>query len=102
MAGAGRPILAEAELVDLFAAQAALVMGYSRTVSQVEDAPRSRNVIGQAIGWVMARYRLVSDAAFVYLVRQSQAENTKLRDVCAQIMATAECEAESTDRAARP
>ena len=89
------PIMAESELVDVFASQAALVLGCARRVSDLHDAMESRGVIGEAIGWVMATYQLDSQAAFVYLVRQSQDKNIKLRTLCTDLIADLDTRARS-------
>ena len=81
------PIMAESELVDAFASQAALVLGCARRVKDLHDAMESPGVIGEAIGWVMSTYQLDSQAAFVYLVRQSQDKDIKLRTLCSDLIA---------------
>jgi AmiR/NasT family two-component response regulator len=64
----------------------------SRLNEQIDGLKRaveSRGMIGQAIGLTMSRYGVDSDTAFAFLVRLSQDSNTKLRDVCATIVADA-------------
>jgi hypothetical protein len=78
---------ADPMLLELFAAQVALVFGFGRRVQQLNDALASRTVIGEAIGMVMQRFGLDERAAFAYLKRQSQDENRKLRDVCTDMVA---------------
>ena len=90
------PIIAESGLVDVFASQAALVLGCARRVSDLHDAMESRGVIGEAIGWVMATYQLDSQAAFVYLARQSQDKNIKLRTLCTDLIADLDTRARSS------
>lgn len=79
-----------------FAAHVALalgqVRGQQRAVQQAEslqEAMRSRAVIEQAKGILMALHKTSSDEAFEVLVRTSQRSHTKLRDVAAQIVAQA-------------
>lgn len=55
-------------------------------VAQLREALDSRTVIGQATGIYMERFRVPNDAAFAMLVRMSQAENRKLRDIAAGIV----------------
>ena len=74
------------ELVDLFVSQAALVVGCADSVQQLNEAVRSRKVIGQALGLVMGQYRMSEAQAFGYLRRVSQERNVKLREVCAEMV----------------
>jgi len=52
---------------------------------QLRTAMESRDVIGQAKGVLMAQSGLDADSAFRVLVRASQRQNRKLRDVAADI-----------------
>jgi AmiR/NasT family two-component response regulator len=67
----------------------------TQRVEELTRALESRTLIGQATGWVMARYGLSADAAFAYLVRQSQDTNTKLRIICAEQVAEADRRADA-------
>ena len=74
----------------IFANHAAVAMANAQTyaasrikVEQLEDALRSRDVIGRAKGILMARDGLTDDEAFARLSRISQNLNVKLRDVAA-------------------
>jgi AmiR/NasT family two-component response regulator len=51
-------------------------------------ALESRDVIGQAKGILMSRYRLSAEASFELLRRVSQDRNLKLRDVAGQVVET--------------
>lgn len=62
-------------------------------LATLRDALESRLVIGQAMGLLMARQGLSTDAAFEALARQSQETNVKLRDVAARLVADAQPEA---------
>lgn len=53
-------------------------------------ALESRLVTGQAQGLLMARHDVSSECAFRILVRLSQGSNTKLREVAAQLVASAD------------
>jgi GAF domain-containing protein len=75
------------ELVEMFAAQAALVIDHVEAVEQLSEALRSRKVIGQALGLVMGKYDMSEEQAFAYVRRISQDRNVKLREVCAQLVA---------------
>lgn len=54
-------------------------------IEQLQDALRTRDVIGQAKGILMATGAVTEDEAFTILVRASQRENRKLRDVAADL-----------------
>lgn len=79
-----------------FAAVAALVISQARRYSTVaqqartlQEAMRSRAVIEQAKGILMAVRRIDGDEAFADLVRASQRSHVKLRDVAAKIVSDA-------------
>ncbi len=79
-----------------FASHAAVVLANAqtywdaRTLSErLGEAMKSRAVIEQAKGILMARQRCNEDDAFELLVRASQRENVKLRDVARRIVAAA-------------
>jgi len=65
-------------LGSMFAGQVAVAMGWARQDQTLTEALATRNVIGQAVGIVMERYKLDSDRAFAFLTRLSQTSNTKL------------------------
>jgi len=71
---------------EIFASHAALVLGHARREDQLNNAIRSRQLIGQATGILMERYSLDADRAFDYLIRVSSHSNTKLRDVAQQLI----------------
>lgn len=54
--------------------------------ADLETAMRSRSVIDQAIGVIMAQQRCGADEAFSILRKASQHRNIKLRDLCAQLV----------------
>jgi GAF domain-containing protein len=81
------------QLCRSLAAAAALVLAHTRRYSTVasqvqhlEEAMRSRAVIEQAKGILMAIRRCSSDEAFDVLVRHSQQSHVKLREVAARIV----------------
>jgi GAF domain-containing protein len=78
---------------EAFASQAAIVLANAQaywdahTLSlRLGEAMQSRAVIDQAKGILMAAQRVSEDDAFDLLVRASQRENTKLRDVARRIV----------------
>lgn len=80
-------------LVDLFCARASVALANRRlylsaiaTAEQLTEAMRSRAVIEQAKGVLMARGGLDADTAFRALTARSQRENRKLRDVAAAVV----------------
>jgi ANTAR domain-containing protein/GAF domain-containing protein len=75
------------QLGSMFAGQIAVALGWARQDQTMNEALATRNVIGQAVGIVMERYRLNSDRAFAFLVRLSQSSNTKLRQIAEAIVA---------------
>ncbi|MGW7415911.1 GAF and ANTAR domain-containing protein [Streptomyces sp. NPDC054863] len=58
----------------------------SEAVRDLRTAMRSRFVIDQAIGIVMARQRCPADEALAILRRASQVRNVKLRDLCGELV----------------
>jgi GAF domain-containing protein len=81
------------DLLRAFAAHAAVALAnhslYSAAVARsehLETAMRSRAVIEQAKGIVMARLRCSADEAFQHLAKQSQHANRKLRDLAEEVV----------------
>ncbi|MBK1785932.1 GAF and ANTAR domain-containing protein [Prauserella cavernicola] len=71
----------EAERIgELFAAHAAIALAGSRGLEQLQNALRTRDVIGMAKGILMQRNGVGPDRAFEILVEASQHANIKLRD----------------------
>lgn len=79
----------------LFAHQAAVAIGYAGEVANLNEAVRSRQTIGQAVGIVMERYDLPDERAFAFLTRLSQHRNVKLRLVAQEIIAESDERADS-------
>ena len=69
------------EVGSVFAAHAAVAMASAKQLDQIEEALRSRDVIGQAKGILMARQGVTEEEAFEILRRASQRLNVKLREV---------------------
>lgn len=72
----------------VFAAQASVAMKAALIEAGLETALQSRDVIGQAKGLVMARYRLTADMAFEVLKQLSQNRNQKLVELATTIART--------------
>jgi hypothetical protein len=77
----------------LFAHQAAVALDYAREVENLQEAVRTRQAVGRAVGIVMERYGLSEERAFAFLARVSQTRNVKLRAVAAEIVTDAETRA---------
>ncbi len=78
------------------AGHAALALRTVQRTGNLGVALATRDVIGQAKGVLMERYRITADAAFGILVRASQDTHRKVRDVAALVTETGE--APATDR----
>ena len=74
-------------LGQLFAHQAAVALEYARHVDHLQEAVRTRGLIGQAVGVVMERYKLDEGHAFGFLTRLSQHQNVKLRVIAERLVA---------------
>jgi transcriptional regulator with GAF, ATPase, and Fis domain len=74
----------------LLACHAALAMAAARTQAGLLTAMDSREMIGQAKGILMERYKISGVEAFGLLVASSQAVNRKLRDIADHLVATGE------------
>ncbi len=74
----------------LLASHAALAMTAARTQAGLLTALDSRDLVGQAKGILMERYKITGVEAFGLLVASSQAVNRKLRDVADHLVATGE------------
>jgi GAF domain-containing protein len=80
---------AESEaLAAIFAVHATIALAGDEWRRNMTTALSSRDVIGQAKGILMERYRLTPDAAFALLVKASQKTHTKLRLVCEELCQT--------------
>jgi transcriptional regulator with GAF, ATPase, and Fis domain len=88
---AGRPDAFDEEsraLAAVFAAHAAIALAGRHWRRNMIVALDSRDVIGQAKGILMERYRLSADAAFALLVKASQNSHTKLRTLSDELCRT--------------
>jgi GAF domain-containing protein len=73
-----------------FAEHAGLALGAVAAQANLRDALEGRDVIGQAKGILMERFKLNSDDAFRLLVDASQHTQTKLRTVAERLCLTGE------------
>ncbi|GAA4397875.1 GAF and ANTAR domain-containing protein [Tsukamurella soli] len=75
-----------ASIGSLFAVHAAVAFSAVREKEQIRAALTTRDIIGQAKGMIMERYKLDADGAFRLLARLSQDSNTKLAEVALQVI----------------
>ena len=66
-----------------------------REIAGLREALRTRSLIGQAVGILMADKGLSTEEAFAKLVETSSHSNVKLRDVAARMVERADAGAES-------
>jgi GAF domain-containing protein len=74
----------------LLASHAAVAISGKQAELNLRTALESRDVIGQAKGILMERFKLNADQAFQVLVAVSQHQHRKLRDVAGDLAATGE------------
>jgi GAF domain-containing protein len=80
---------AEDEVVGLiFASHAAIALSAARQEENLRRAIDKRDMIGQAKGILMERYRLTAPRAFDLLVRASSHTNRKLFDIADELTST--------------
>ncbi len=77
-------------IIELFATLAALALAEAQRTDHLRAALVNRDVIGQAKGIIMERYKINPDAAFSTLTRISQNRNIKLHEVARQLIETGE------------
>ncbi|CAM5638583.1 hypothetical protein SGRIM128S_06001 [Streptomyces griseomycini] len=70
----------------LFTAHVALALESATVREQLTEAMRTRDLIGQATGILMERLDIDAAGAFECLVKASQRENVKLRDLARRIV----------------
>lgn len=70
------------------ASHAAAALTHAAETENLRAAIRTRQMIGEAVGVLMERYRLTPEAAFERLRRRSQDTNLKLRDIAQQVAET--------------
>jgi len=74
----------------LLAAHVAVAAAAAARTTDLQIAMASRDVIGQAKGILMERFKLTPDQAFDLLIAASMHTNVKLRDVAERLTATGE------------
>jgi AmiR/NasT family two-component response regulator len=74
----------------LLASHAAIAMAGSRDITNLRVGLENRDIIGQAKGILMERYKISSQEAFDLLVMASQSTHRKLREIADELAATGE------------
>ncbi len=74
----------------VFAAQAVVALRSAQHEEQLRAGMASRNLIGQAQGIIMERFKVTPNQAFAILARISQETNSRLRDVARYLVDTRE------------
>lgn len=74
----------------LVAAHAAVAFADSQKINQLGEALVARQLIGQAEGILMERYKLTAEQAFLLLSRASSRSNIKLRDIAEHLTSSGE------------
>ena len=72
----------------VLAAHAAVALDHAQEVEGLERSVASRDMIGQAKGILIERYKITGDEAFDLLCRASQALNAKLREIAETVVET--------------
>ncbi|HEY0165607.1 MAG TPA: GAF and ANTAR domain-containing protein [Jatrophihabitans sp.] len=72
----------------LFASHAAVAMSGERVRGHLQAAVSTREVIGQAQGILMERFKVTGEMAFHMLMLASQDSNRKLRDIADELVST--------------
>ncbi len=72
----------------LFASHAAVAMSGERARGHLRSAVSTREVIGQAQGILMERFKVTGEMAFHMLMLASQDSNRKLRDIADELVST--------------
>ena len=72
----------------LFASHAAVAFADAQKMDHLDRAVASRDLIGQAKGMLMERYKIDGEGAFRVLARVSQASNQPLRQVAEELVST--------------
>jgi AmiR/NasT family two-component response regulator len=72
-------------MAEALAVQATALIDLRRQVVNLQAAMRSRELIGQACGVLMSRYRLTEEQVMDALRLVSQHRNVKLRELSAEV-----------------
>ncbi|MUN64917.1 ANTAR domain-containing protein [Kocuria sediminis] len=87
-AGAEAFTTASEEIGSLVAAHAAVALAEAQHINRLHQALTTRDLIGQAKGILMERFKITDQQAFVVLTTVSSRSNLKLREVAEQLATT--------------
>ena len=76
------------EAAKVVAAHTSVILDHTRVHRNMSQAVKSRTMIGQAQGILMARHRITADKAFAVLRRYSQTTNTRLAVIAEELINT--------------
>lgn len=79
---------ADQDVAHVLARHAAVALANARQTENLWQAIDARKRVGQAQGILMERYQLSEDQAFAVLMRYSQNNNMKLREVAERLVST--------------
>jgi GAF domain-containing protein len=82
--------VSDQEIAHVLGRHAAVALAHARQTANLWQAIDARKRVGQAQGILMERYDLNEDQAFAVLMRYSQNNNIKLREVAERLVATRE------------
>ncbi|MEU4805647.1 GAF and ANTAR domain-containing protein [Actinosynnema sp. NPDC023587] len=88
-----------AHVGSLFATHAAVALANAQERDHLAEAVQTRDLIGQAKGILMERYKLTADQAFGLIVRASQHTNTRVRDLAERLAHTGQLTPSGDDAA---
>lgn len=74
----------------LFAVHASIAIAAAQEQAKLDRSVVTQQLIGQAQGVLMERYKVTDDQAFAMLVRASQSTNTKLRELAQRLVHSGE------------
>jgi hypothetical protein len=77
-------------VAELFLHQSAVALDYAREIDNLQEAMKTRQLIGRAVGIAMERYGLNEERAFAFLARVSQTRNVKLRAIAEELVTEVE------------
>lgn len=80
--------VADQDVAHVLARHAAVALSHARQTENLWQAIDARKRVGQAQGMLMERYQLSEDQAFAVLLRYSQNNNMKLREVAERLIST--------------
>ena len=86
----------------LFASHAAIAFANAEKVRHLTVAVDRRDLVGQAKGILMERFKITADQAFTLLTRASQQSNRKLYDLAQELAETGHLRASSGSLSAEP